>query len=278
MSQLKISSLKGFEDINTDNFSDSFVPYLYLDGHRSSSIGSSDSERYDGGFKFFMRFIGILKELGFRNLVTMVHTSRNCNVNGRVDSIHSAIQKNFNSLNGEMSSLDFKLYGDIEKYNSLGYQNFYNFLKSVEENSSRDSNFTNHILINYSEEWAINNLAKINLIPKISSVIRFTKGFVSGGWIPLKMQEATFIYSQIPSISDFWTDEAITALILISLKNWSMMTKYIGKKVYEEGEKETIHIERDIELKLFINKLDIKSHLKNRIIAFDIKGPIIYEL
>lgn len=271
-------SIPGFEDVNVEGFSDSFVPYLYLDGHRTSNLGSSDFERYDSGFRFFLRFASIMKELGFKNMVTMVHTSRNCNVKGRVDSIHSAIQKSFDSSNWEIKNSDFRFYGDIESYKITGRNGFYNFLYEINNNGGNGKTFIHHILINYSEAWAMNNLEKINFIPPVSSVIRFTKGFVSGGWIPLKMQETTFVYSQIPSVSEFWSDEAITALILIAVKNWSLMNKYIGRREYEQGEKELIHNERDLELKFCINKMNINNKMPNRIIAFGIDGPVVYEL
>ena len=275
---MKIKSFPGFEDINVERFSNSFVPYLYLDGHRSSNIGSSDLERYNSGFKFFLRFGKIMKEFGFKNMVTMVHTSRNCYVKGRLDSIQSAILKSFDSLNGEMEASIFKLYGDIESYKTLGREGFYNFLKKIENIPEKTTDFNHHILINYSENWALNNLEKINSIPPVSSVIRFTKGFVSGGWIPIKMQETTFVYSQIPSVSEFWSDDAIRALIFIALKNWSLMVNYIGKKSYEKGETELIHNERDLELKLCVNKLHTNTAMHNRIIAFGIDGPVLYEL
>ena len=275
---MKIKSFPGFEDVNLERFSDSFIPYLYLDGHRSSNVGSTDIERYNSGFKFFLRFGRIMKELGFKNMVTMVHTSRNCYVKGRLDSIQSAIQRSFNSANGEMESSDFKLYGDVESYRTMGRESFYNFLKEIDNKKERNTDFTHHILINYSENWALNNLEKIDSIPPISSVIRFTKGFVSGGWIPVKMQETTFIYSQIPSVSEFWSDDAIRALVLIALKNWSHMVNYIGKKSYIQGETDLIHNERDLELKLCVNKLNLNTAMHNRIIAFGIDGPVIYEL
>jgi hypothetical protein len=91
------------------------------------------------------------------------------------------------------------------------------------------------------------------------------------------MQETTFIYSQIPSVSEYWSDEAIEALIFISLQNWSVMRQYIGKKVYANNEKEIIHNERDVHLKFSAQKLDINNSVPNRIIAFGIDGPVIYE-
>jgi hypothetical protein len=118
---------------------------------------------------------------------------------------------------------------------------------------------------------------KLARLPEISTVIRFTKGFVSGGWIPLKMQRATFIYSQIPSSSEFWSDEGILALLLISLKNWITTKDYIGSKSYNKKEKELIHRKRDIDLSYRTIKLNIDSPQSNRLVSFDIEGPVIYE-
>lgn len=266
-----------FKDIELNNYSESFIPYLYLDGHRSSNAGISDSEKYNSGFKFFIRFGQIMQNLGFKQMVTMVHTSRNCDVKGRLDSIIAAIQENFEQSNEFLNGAAFNLYGDIELYKKIGREDFYNFLNGINNKKKKKSSFRHHILINYSEEWALSNLNKLKKMPDISSVIRFTKGYVSGGWIPNKMRETTFIYSQIPSVSQYWTDDALTTLIYISLKNWSLMHKYIGKKEYKNDEKNLIHKERDIKLGLFKNKLKVKSVMHNRIIAFGIFGPILYE-
>ncbi|MEJ2617910.1 MAG: hypothetical protein P8Z35_23345 [Ignavibacteriaceae bacterium] len=266
-----------FKDIDLNNYSESFVPYLYLDGHRSSNAGITDSEKYNSGFNFFMRFGQIMRKLGFKQMVTMVHTSRNCYVKGRLDSIIAAIQKNFDHSNEYINTSTFKFYGDIELYKKIGYKDFYRFLTGISNKKKNNSSFKHHILINYSEEWALNNLNMLKQMPDISSVIRFTKGYVSGGWIPNKMRETTFIYSQIPSVSEYWTDEALTTLLYISLKNWSLMNQYIGKKEYKNDEKDLIHKERDLNLGLFKKKLKVNNIMHNRIIAFGIFGPILYE-
>ena len=91
------------------------------------------------------------------------------------------------------------------------------------------------------------------------------------------MKETTFIYSQIPSVSEYWTDEALTALLHIAFENWLSMKQYIGRKEYKNGERDTIHQERDLNLSFDKNKLHINSHMPNRIIAFGIYGPILYE-
>ena len=255
----------------------SFVPYIYIDGHRSSGISDDDAESYKSGVDFFLRFSGIMKKLGFKEMVTMVHTKRNKAVEGRIHAIQKAIQEGLELSNKIVADSKFKIYGDLDEYINNGSRNFYDYLNLVVDKTSRNKNFIHHILINYSEDWAISNLATIHNLPKISSVIRFTKGFVSGGWIPMKMQETTFVYSQIPSVSEFWTDEAITSLVLIAFKNWYLMSKYIGKKVYSVDERVEIHEKRDIELNSEMLRLDINSNVHNRIIVFDLYGPSFYE-
>lgn len=255
-----------------------FVPYLYIDGHRSSGVSNDDVESYKSGIDFFLRFSKIIKELGFKEIVTMVHTNRNKAVAGRVHAIQKAIQEGLDLSDSIVANSRFKIYGNLDEYLNNGSRKFYDYLTSVIEDTSRNTDFTHHILINYSEDWAISNLGTINNLPRISSVIRFTKGFVSGGWIPLKMQETTFVYSQLPSVSEFWSDEAIYALILISFKNWINIKDFIGTKIYSSVEKALTHKQRDIELSYDVINLNLPSPLRNRIISFGINGPTTYEL
>lgn len=254
-----------------------FIPYIYIDGHRSSGISDNDVECYKSGIDFFLRFSSVMKELGFKEMVTMVHTKRNKAVAGRVYAIQKAIQEGLDFSNETVVDSKFKIYGDLDEYLNNGSRSFYDYLMNVVDKTAQNKNFTHHVLINYSEEWAISNLAAVYNLPKISSVIRFTKGFVSGGWIPLKMQEATFVYSQIPSISEFWSDEAIAALIFITFKNWSIMQNYIGRKVYKLEERNLIHEKRDYELSYDTVTLPIFTKYHNRIIVFDLHGPVVYE-
>jgi hypothetical protein len=255
----------------------SFVPYIYIDGHRSSGISSDDVECYKSGIDFFLRFSRIMKEIGFKEMVTMVHTKRNKAVAGRIYAIQKAIEDGLDLSNNIVADSKFKIYGDIDEYLNNGSRKFYDYLNNIIDKTSRNKNFTHHILINYSEDWAISNLTAIHNLPKISTVIRFTKGFVSGGWIPLKMQEATFVYSQIPSISEFWSDDAISFLILSAFKNWALMSNYIGKKVYNDNEIMEIHKKRDIELTSEAVNVNINSNVPNRIIVFSLHGPVFYE-
>lgn len=261
---------------NLIEHSGSFVPYIYLDGHRSSGVSETDVENYKSGVDFFLRFAAIMMELGFKEMVTMVHTKRNKAVEGRVSAIQKAIQEGLDFSHKAVVDSKFKIYGDVDEYLNNGSRKFYDYLTEVIQKTSRNKRFTHHILINYSEEWAISNLATIYNLPKISSVIRFTKGFVSGGWIPLKMQESTFVYSQIPSVSEFWSDDAIAALVIIAFKNWLGVKECIGTKSYALGERENTHQKRDLDLSYNTIQLKISSPLGNRIISFEVEGPVVH--
>ena len=80
----KIINLLEISKKDIHKYSNTFVPYLYLDGHRSSSIGENEIAQYKSGFNFFLRVTKILKSLGFKQLVSMVHTHRNFQVGGRI--------------------------------------------------------------------------------------------------------------------------------------------------------------------------------------------------
>lgn len=277
MTRGSILQILNLSQSDLDDNRQSFVPYIYIDGHRSSLISDDDVESYKSGINFFLRLSKIMTNLGFKEMVTMVHTKRNKIVKDRINAIQKAIFEELDLSNKIVADSKFKVYGDIDDYLDNGSRKFHDFLNEVISKTAHNKNFTHHILINYCEDWAISNLAEIYKIPKISTVIRFTKGFISGGWIPLKMEETTFVYSQIPSVSEFWSDEALTALILIAFKNWLTMQCYIGKKVYKLGERIEIHEKRDLELKSDTIKIDINSRAENRIIVFDLHGPTVYE-
>lgn len=273
----KIINILEISEDDIRKYSHTFVPYLYLDGHRSSCIGENEIAQYKSGFNYFLRFTKVLRLLGFNQLVSMVHTHRNFQVGGRIESVKIATQESIVSNIEQLKNTNINYYGNIELYKENGFNDFYKHLKSMAHNSS-DSLFSHHVLINYSEKWALENLSKINQMPEISSVIRFTKGHISGGWIPLKMQESTVIYSQIPSVSEFWSDDGILALILIAFKNWLKMKDFIGQKSYGENEKERIHKVRDIDLRFTKVNIPVNSPNSNRIIAFDSAGPVEYEV
>jgi hypothetical protein len=278
MNTEKIFSYLGISQTDLIDHTHSFVPYVYIDGHRSSGISNDDVDSYKSGINFFLCFSDIMKHLGFKEMVTMVHTKRNKAVEGRLHAIQTAIQEGLDLSNKVVADSKFKIYGDIDEYLNNGSRKFYDYLNRVAAETSHNKNFTHHILVNYSEEWAISNLSEIYNLPKISSVIRFTKGFVSGGWIPLKMQETTFVYSQIPSVSEFWSDEAMLFLLLAAFKNWVLLSKYIGNKVYSEIERTEIHEKRDVDLTFDLSSVNINSRIRNRIILFGLHGPIVYEL
>ncbi len=267
----KIIEELSFTNCDIEKNSD-FVIYLYLDGHRSSSINKSDLEAYKSGIDFFKRFMMIYQSYGFKDIVLMVHTKRNNKTKKRVSSIQDSIINEFNYFAKKSNNFNYFFYGD--RYDTLPKNILYYILKIGELVSSITSGFKIHVLINYSEEWAINNFFKIQKIPSISAIIRFTKGYISGGSIPTKMNKSVFIYSQNASNSNFWSDESIHRLILVSFKNWLTMSKKIGNKKYTTKEKEEICNSRENSIMREI-KLT-KSNTPKRILIFDEIGPISF--
>jgi hypothetical protein len=274
----EILSILEIKKSDLKHYSEKFVPYLILDGHRTSCISNNEVENYKNGIHFFLRFTKIMKSLNFCNLATLVHSNRNIKVQGRIQAVEEAAKDCINSNLNFINSLNFKFYGDIEGYKDLGFNDFYELIERISTNLVKTSNFTNHILVNYSEDWAVKNLEKFNGLPEISTVIRFTKGHISGLWIPLRMQNSSFIYCQVPSVSDFWSDNGILALLLISFKNWLDTKNFIGHKVYNENERHDIHLNRDVNLNMSKVNLRINSPCRIRIITFNPQGPIIYEI
>lgn len=254
-----------------------FVPYLYLDGHRTSGLAKEDSKCYKSGIEFFLRLAGLLRKLNCKEMVTMIYTSRNKAVKDRIKTIQDTIIKNLNLNNNSFKDTRFLIYGNTDS-KIIKNNKFKRILEEAVGLSNTNYVFTHHLLVNYSEDWALRNLNQLNMLPSISAAIRFTKGYLSGGWVPFKMQENIFLYSQIPSVSEYWSDEALLTLILIAFSNWSKMSSFIGKKSYNFPEKKDIHRKRDIDLQIKKVRMKVNSPMSNRIIVFDEHGPIIYEL
>lgn len=92
-----------------------FIPYLYLDGHRTSGLANNDSKCYESGIKFFLRFAEVLKEFKCKEMVTMIYTLRNSAVKNRVLTIQNTIIDNLDLNNNILSNTRFFIYGNLDK-------------------------------------------------------------------------------------------------------------------------------------------------------------------
>jgi hypothetical protein len=116
----RIKALLDIKHLDIENYTDTFVPYLYLDGHRTSGVSNNNIGRYKSGFNFFKRFTNCLKQLGFNQLVTMVHTTRNLAVKGRIESVQAAIEQSMEASKINFLNSNINMYGNINEYTKLG--------------------------------------------------------------------------------------------------------------------------------------------------------------
>ncbi len=251
---------------------DQFVPYFYLDGHRTGAarLGMTSAQGYANGADFFYRIVAAASSIGINNCVAMIHTKRN--QKSRVDNVSEAISSSADLVFRNILKYNHRFYGDLT--DQIELHAACAFLEKMEQKSDVSC----HLLINYSEKWAIENFDCVEPIPKISSVVRFTKGNISGGSIPSKMDNSVFVYVQNASMSISWSDEQIVYLLLIQLFNWSATNQYIGNKEYSEGEAEMISKAR--EENLLVKEYDlsgeIKSTEKKLVLTFNETGVVKY--
>jgi hypothetical protein len=78
--------------------------------------------------------------------------------------------------------------------------------------------FRAHFLLEYEEEWFLTpeGRATLDALPSVDVVVRHTKLQVSGGWIPLRMRKAAYMYSQNGSLNSNWTYDEYAAMIAVA--------------------------------------------------------------
>lgn len=261
-------------DESTLRAADEFTAYVYLDGHRSSSPGKSDTRAYKMGIAFFKRFLERYVSLGFKDLVVMVHTERNKEVSGRIRSVHQAVLAEVGYFVRHVDRFSYRFYG--EAYEGLAKKLVYELCRLGEYATARGRGARIHILLNYSEEWAIRNPKRIAAIPDIGAAIRFTRGYISGGVIPTRMNRAVLVYAQAASNTELWSDEAICRLILISFANWCRMSGEIGRKTYREEDEKAALVRRRV-CEPHVREITLAgSGVGIPVLVFDEVGPLIY--
>ncbi|MHA1910459.1 MAG: hypothetical protein ACTSYA_02075 [Candidatus Kariarchaeaceae archaeon] len=249
--------------------------YTILDGHRSGVTQEMDlSFGYIEGAMFSIRLAKILKELGAKEQVTMIHTERNRKTGKRMKAIFAGIKEIASQFIASALENEIQL-----KYYGKNVHSTYELAKicNLAENVTKNGTFKLHYIMNYSEEWAQENKEKIQDIPEISTIIRFTKGHLGGVWLPNKANQSNFIYTQNASVSDNWSDEQLIAFCLIALKSHLDVKGVIGGRQYTADEREQIYQER--ELNLFKREVEVPKlgFLSKRSISFSSVGPLTYE-
>lgn len=191
------------------------VLYDILDGSRSTILSKFNIDYGLETVLYTLNFIHILKALGAKTCLIMIHTSYN----------RSRGEKEFKNIlqRIEIGAPFIKRYA-IENNiycSCLCMDNNYELielLKDVTE-STRNGDFCVHFLFNYNEGWAISKDGEniLRHLPDIDVHIRHTKFQISGGWIPEKMTRSVFLYSQNGTIHSNWNSDELVALIAIGL-------------------------------------------------------------
>ena len=248
-------------------------PYLILDGHRTGMSNSEDdlSLGYIEGAFFSLRFAKIIQMLGVKKATFLIHTLRNYKTQDRMDAIFEAVNSVGKQFIKQAFTSDIRL-----KYYGSGVHETYtlaSIINKAEALTKFCQSFELNFFTNYSEEWAIKNLEKIESLPEISVIGRFTKGHYSGASIPGHTSKANFIYIQQASISKNWSEKDLITLSLLLLKSHLALRGFVGGKSYSKGEKEEIHQAREIQL--WEERYNIAEEKPSkRIQSFTPMGPI----
>ena len=249
-------------------------PYLILDGHRSGmQQNENPAQGYLEGAIFSLRFAKIMQELGGRQCSFLIHTLRNYATMDRMKAIFDAITnvgKKFIATARE-SGIQLKYFGEsVHTTYAMA-----DIINTAERMTLNCTDFNLNFLTNYSDDWAIQNLEKLEKLPEISVIGRFTKGHYSGASIPTKANKANFTYIQQASISDNWTNEELITLALSLLKSHLSLKGFVGGKSYANDEKTQIYLAREVDMQNNIYQLKGENH--KRIITFNPMGPITIE-
>jgi len=227
------------------------VLYEALDGSRSTPISKKHIEPETEGVLYAINFINVLRSLGVKTCVIMIHSSYNRRrgenefraVLHHVEAGASLIKRY-----AIENSICCKCLCINENYELM------DLLNDVTE-STRNGEFCTYFLFDYNEEWAMTKMGQriIKNLPDIDAHIRHTKFQFSGGWIPGKMSRSVFLYSQNGSTYSNWDTYDIVTLVSLSLLAKLIHKGEILNKTYK-NEEEIIQRYRTRELELF-NKI-----------------------
>src|SRR2546422_103865 len=78
--------------------------------------------------------------------------------------------------------------------------------------------FDAHFLMDYEEEWFLSpdGRALLEALPPIDVVVRHTKLGISGGWIPIRMRKAAYVYSQNGTVHSNWNFNEYAAMVAVT--------------------------------------------------------------
>ncbi len=242
--------------------------YEALDGSRSTVISNQNFDRGIEGALYVINFIHIIKTLGAKTCLIMIHTSYNRkrtkndfkNVLIDIESGATLVKKYAIENNICCSCICLN-----ENHELI------NLLKDVSD-STKAGKFYAYLLFDYNEEWVMNEKGQniIKILPNIDVHIRHTKFQFSGGWIPGKMSRSVFLYSQNGTTFSNWESDEIVTLMALALLTKLLHSGELLTKTYAT-KKEIYQRYTSRELKLFNKVINLRENPKK---LFMIGSPI----
>ena len=118
--------------------------------------------------------------------------------------------------------------------------------------------FDAHFLVEYEEEWFLTpeGRALLEDLPAIDVVVRHTKLQVSGGWIPMRMRKAAYMYSQNGSLNSNWSYDEYAAMVAVAYAAKLLQTgEALNKKYVSVDEIKDRYRQRELNLQERVVKL-----------------------
>jgi hypothetical protein len=257
------------------------IIYLMTDGTRTASNLEGEAAYIDGS-DFSKRFVHVVKTVGgkacYINVFEEFHQKRK-----DYSNIYSALVKVVPDWLDFVKNNNIRLKF-IGKFDSTfapddKIEDLRKHLKMLEDLTTKNE-FTAHIFINFSREWALENRELFKDMPNINSIIRFTKGqgVPESMLLPGKIEHENLIYVQQGSSSVNWSDRQIVFLVALALRANVRNMPYFLQSSYVEGDRERIRRERE-EDRVFINEdfYDKKVSKKPKVaVIFSEVGPERY--
>ena len=226
------------------------IIYLMTDGTRTASNLEGEAAYIDGS-EFSKRFVHVVKTVGgkacYVNVFEEFHQKRK-----DYSNIYSALVKVVPDWLDFVKKHNIRLKF-IGKFDSPFSPNDKNedlrkHLKMLEDLTEKNE-FTAHIFINFSREWALENRESFKEMPNINSVIRFTKGqgIPESMALPGKIEHESLIYIQQGSSSVNWSDRQIIFLVALALRANMRNMYYFLQSSYVDDDRERIRKQREEE-------------------------------
>jgi hypothetical protein len=257
------------------------IIYLMTDGTRTSSNLEGEAA-YKDGSDFSKRFIHVVKTVGgkacYINVFEEFHQKRK-----DYGNIYSALVKvvpdwlDFVKKNNIRLKFIGKFDSSFMPYSKS--EDLRKHLKMLEDLTAKNE-FTAHIFINFSREWALANKELFKDMPNINSIIRFTKGqgVPESMALPGKVEHESLVYVQQGSSSVNWSDRQMVFLVALALRANERNMPYFLQSSYVEKDRKRIREQREEE-RVFVNEdfYDKKDDKKPKVaVIFSEVGPERY--